>query len=153
MKKRRILGCALLAAALLAAWMLWPRPLAAEFDAGQRFAATVTVHGLEMDGHFSHPTSESETYTVEAGSPESAAVRAVLEGASYHLCLDSLTGEDCIEDIGEISIFLSNDAGESLHVFSGTGKLSCNGRVVRLNWGGKDAAALCAGLASALGAE
>ena len=150
-KKRFLWGLVLAAAVLVAAWMLWPRPLAGAFDAKRQFVASVTVSGLEVEAMVSHPTMETTPYTAAAGSPEGAAVRAVLERYSYHPCLDSLTVEDSLEDTGKLSILLYNNAEETLHVFSGTGKLFCNGRVVRVGyWGNREAEKLCEELAAAL---
>ena len=80
----------LAAAAVFAAWMLWPRPLAKAFDAEQGLAASVTASGVR-DGRAWMDSSEQ--YDLEEGC---AALREVLEGYSYHLCLDTLTGENAI---------------------------------------------------------
>lgn len=145
---------AVLAAVVFAAWMLWPRPLAGEFNAADGFSAVVIVRSVEIDGFQSHPTSEIREVSAGADSPKSAAVQAVLERYSYRLCLDTLTGKSGLEDIGETSVGLYGDAGSSLSVFSGTGKLLCNDRIVRVGcWGSKDAAALCRELLAALEAE
>ena len=80
----------LAAAAVFAAWMLWPRPLAKAFDAEQGLAASVTASGVR-DGRAWMDSSEQ--YDLEEGC---AALREVLEGYSYHLCWDTLTGENAI---------------------------------------------------------
>ena len=62
----------LAAAAVFAAWMLWPRSLAKAFDAEQGLAASVTAFGVR-DGRAWMDSSEQ--YDLEGGC---AALREVL---------------------------------------------------------------------------
>ena len=128
------------AAAVFAAWMLWPRSLAAAFDARGELSVTVITSGVEGVDMTSRPCGDVERYAVEAGSPQAGAIEKCLEGYSYHLCWESLTGESLIEDIGAVSVGLYGPEGD-LSVFSGTGKARLNGRTVRL--AGGRSAVLC----------
>lgn len=133
---------ALAAVVLFTAWMLRPRPLAAEFDAGRQFTALVTKSGIQSGELW---MDNSERYDLEG----SAALQKVLEGYSYHLCWESLIGEDAIDSIGDLSVDLY--AGEQgVRVFNGTEKLFCNDRVVRIYGGRRAAAALCEELLAVL---
>ena len=91
----------LAAAAVFAAWMLWPRPLAKAFDAEQGCAA----------------------------------LREVLEGYSYHLCLDTLTGENAIDGKGgtDHTVHLYNVSAQSL-ISNGTARIFVDGRVYRVGY-------------------
>lgn len=62
-------------------------------------SAAITTSGVEAVGMNSHPCQNMEEYTVEAGSPEAAALREILGRYAYHPCRDSLTGETGIQDI------------------------------------------------------
>lgn len=148
--RRKIPVLVLAAVVLFTAWMLWPRSLAAAFDARGDLSVSVITSGVEVVDMTSKPWQDVETYTVEAGSPEAAAVEKSLEGYSYRLCWDSLTGKSLIEDIGAVSVGLYSPEGD-LSVFSGTGKARLNGRTVRLT-GGRSAD-LCEKLRAALPGE
>ena len=117
----------LAAAAVFAAWMLWPRPLAKAFDAEQGLAASVTASGVR-DGRAWMDSSEQ--YDLEEGC---AALREVLEGYSYHLCLDTLTGENAIDGKGgtDHTVHLYNVSAQSL-ISNGTARIFVDGRVYRV---------------------
>lgn len=132
--RRTIPFLVLAAAAVFAAWMLWPRSLTAAFDAGGDLSASVITSGVEVVDMTSKPWQDVETYTVAAGSPEAVAIGKSLEGYSYRLCWDSLTGKNLIEDIGAVSVQMYGPESD-LSVFSGTGKVRLNGRTVRLTGG------------------
>lgn len=148
--RRKIPVLVLAAVVAFAAWMLWPRSLAGAFDARGYLSASIITSGVEVEDMTSKPWQDVETYTVEAGSPEAAAVEKSLQGYSYRLCWDSLTGKSLIEDIGAVSVKLYGPEGD-LSVFSGTGKIRLNGRTVRLT-GGRSAD-LCEKLCAVLQEE
>lgn len=148
--RRKIPVLVLAAVVLFTAWMLWPRSLAAAFDARGELSVTVITSGVEVVDMTSRPCGDVERYAVEAGSPQAGAIEKCLEGYSYHLCWESLTGESLIEDIGAVSVGLYGPEGD-LSVFSGTGKIRLNGRTVRLT-GGRSAD-LCEKLRAALPGE
>lgn len=150
MKRKQMIWGAVLAAVvvLFAAWMLWPRPLAAEFDAERQFVASVTKFGIK-DGKLRMDTDEQ--YDLEG----SAALQKVLEGYSYHLCWDSLTGENAIDGRGgtDETLHLYNSGDEEL-ISNGTSRLILNGRVVKVGyWGHGQGTALNQELLAALRAE
>lgn len=147
-RKQMIWGAVLTAVVLFAAWMLWPRPLAAEFDAEQQFAASVTKQGVR-DGKLWMDVSEQ--YELEG----STALQEVLEGYSYHLCWDSLTGENAIDGRGGTyeTLNLYNSGDERL-ISNGTSRLILNGRVVKVGyWGHGRGSALNQELLAALRGE
>ena len=119
----------LAAAAVFAAWMLWPRPLAKAFDAEQGLAASVTASGVR-DGRAWMDSSEQ--YDLEEGC---AALREVLEGYSYHLCLDTLTGENAIDGKGgtDRTVHLYNVNDQDL-TSNGTARIFVDGRVYRVGY-------------------
>lgn len=119
----------LAAAAVFAAWMLWLRPLAKAFDAEQGLAASVTASGVR-DGRAWMDSSEQ--YDLEEGC---AALREVLEGYSYHLCLDTLTGENAIDGKGgtDHTVHLYNVSAQSL-ISNGTARIFVDGRVYRVGY-------------------
>ena len=119
----------LAAAAVFAAWMLWPRPLAKAFDAEQGLAASVTASGVR-DGRAWMDSSEQ--YDLEEGC---AALREVLEGYSYHLCLDTLTGENAIDGKGgtDRTVHLYNVNDQNL-TSNGTARIFVDGRVYRVGY-------------------
>lgn len=143
--KKRILTAALLAVALFTAWMLWPRPLATEFDAGRQFAASVTTTGVQNGTSW---TDSSEQYDLEG----SAALQEVLEGYSYHLCWGSLLGENAIDGKGgsDAWLYINNNASEQL-ISNGTSRIFLNHRVVKVGYlGNRRGAALNQELLDAL---
>lgn len=149
MKRKLTAGVLLAAIALLAAWMLWPRPLTEAFDTGQTFTVYVTSAGVR-DGQLF--TDQDGPVTVEPGTPEAEAVRRVLAGHSYHLCLDTLLGADSLDGIGAQKVVLYGQDGAELSVFSGNTKIYCGGRYVRLDhWGQGRGAVLCEALIAAVG--
>lgn len=149
MKRRQMIRGAVLAAVVLfAAWMLWPRPLAAEFDAERQLAASVTKQGVR-DGKLWMDVSEQ--YELEG----SAALQEVLEGYSYHLCWDSLIGANAIDGRGGTyeTLNLYNSGDEGL-ISNGTSRLILNGRVVKVGyWGHGQGTALNQELLAALRGE
>ena len=128
MRKRAIWGT-VLAALLVVAWMLWPRSLAKAFDAEQQFVATVVKTGVKDGESWS---DSSEQYDLEEGC---AALREVLEGYSYHLCLDTLTGENAIDGKGgtDHTVHLYNVSAQSL-ISNGTARIFVDGRVYRVGY-------------------
>ena len=124
-RKRAVLLAAA-AVAVFAAWMLWPRSLAKAFDAERQFVASVAKVGVK-DGQLW--SDYSEQYDLEG----SALLREVLEGYSYHLCWDSLTGENAIDGKGGTneSLHLYNNGDEAL-ISNGTCRIMLNGRVVKV---------------------
>ena len=142
------------AAALLifAAWMLWPRSLGADPEIRGNVSALIITSGVEN----SQPYQDLEEYSLDADSPEAEALREILNRYSYHLCPDSLTAEDSISGIGSLSVTLYDpqDAEREFDVYSGTGKIWLNGRIVRLDYFGNGRAeALSRELANLLRGE
>lgn len=140
----------LLAAAALAfaAWMLWPRPLTDTLDLEDReIAGSILTSGWEEvrdEGNFyNQPTMDMERYTLPTGSEQAQAVLDLLDGYTWHPCWDTLTGETAISGIGDLSVMLYDprDAEQEFAVYSGTGKIRLNGRIVRLDYFGSGAAA------------
>ena len=119
----------LAAAAVFAAWMLWPRPLAKAFDAEQGLAASVTASGVR-DGRAWMDSSEQ--YDLEDGC---ARLQEVLEQYSYHLCLDTLAGENAIDGKGgtDHTVHLYNVSAQSL-ISNGTARIFVDGRVYRVGY-------------------
>lgn len=149
MRKKLIAGVLLAAVVLFTAWMLWPRPLAEAFDADQPFTVHVTDLGIRDGSAF---IETGDPVTVEPGTPEAEAVKQALAGHSYHLCLDTLTGTDSLDGIGARKIALYGQDGTELDVFSGSTRIYCGGRYVRLDyWGDARGAALCEELLAAVG--
>ena len=135
----------LLAAAVLAfaLWMLWPRSLAGTLGLeGREIAASVLTSGWEEvrdEGNFyNRPTMDMERYALPAGSEGARAVLELLDGYTWHPCWDTLTGETSISGIGSLSVTLYDpqDAEREFDVYSGTGKIWLNGRIVRLDYFG-----------------
>lgn len=122
---RRKKAVLLAAVAVFAAWMLWPRSLAKAFDAEQGLAASVVVSSVR-------DRDSSEQYDMEEGC---AALREVLEGYSYHLCWDTLTGENAIDGKGgtDHTVHLYNISAQSL-VSNGTARIFADGRVYRVGY-------------------
>ena len=153
----------LLAAAVLAfaLWMLWPRPLAGTLGLeGREIAASVLTSGWEEvrdEGNFyNRPTMDMERYALPAGSEGARAVLELLDGYTWHPCWDTLTGETSISGIGSLSVTLYDpqDAEREFDVYSGTGKIWLNGRIVRLDYFGNGRAeALSRELANLLRGE
>ena len=153
----------LLAAAVLAfaLWMLWPRSLTGTLGLeGREIAASVLTSGWEEvrdEGNFyNRPTMDMERYALPAGSEGARAVLELLDGYTWHPCWDTLTGETSISGIGSLSVTLYDpqDAEREFDVYSGTGKIWLNGRIVRLDYFGNGRAeALSRELASLLRGE
>ena len=153
MEKRRIVCGVLLAAVLaLAAWMLWPRSLGEVFDPAFPLSAAVTRDSFHIEGDFTVQDTETVSCTVKPGSPEMEAVCEILGRYRCHLCLDSLTGETVIQDVGDVGVRIRDQEGRELWVSSAkSGKIFLNHRVVRAGyWGGAKGAALCKELAAVL---
>lgn len=139
----------LLVAAVLAftAWMLWPRSLTGTLDLeGREISTSIITSGWEEvrdEGNFyNRPTMDMERYTLPADSEETRAVLDLLNDYTWHSCWDTLTGETSISGIGSLSVTLYDprDAERELTVYSGTGKIRLNGRIVRLGYFGNGAA-------------
>ena len=153
----------LLAAAALAfaAWMLWPRSLTDTLDLEDReIAVSILTSGWEEvrdEGNFyNQPTMDMERYALPAGSEGARAVLELLDGYTWHPCWDTLTGETSISGIGSLSVTLYDpqDAEREFDVYSGTGKIWLNGRIVRLEYFGNGTAEeLCKTLAAILREE
>ena len=140
----------LLAAAVLAfaLWMLWPRSLTGTLGLeGREISASIVTTGWEEvrdEGNFyNRPTMDMERYTLPAGSERSRTVLEKLDGYTWHPCWDTLTGETAISGIGDLSVMLYDprDAEQEFAVYSGTGKIRLNGRIVRLDYFGSGAVA------------
>ena len=153
----------LLAAVIMtfAAWMLWPRSLTDALGLeGREISVSIVTTGWEEvrdEGNFyNRPAMDMERYTLPAGSERSRAVLEQLDGYTWHPCWDTLTGETALSGIGDLSVTLydSQDAERAFSVYSGTGKLRLNGRIVRLDYFGNGRAeALCRELANLLRSE
>lgn len=153
----------LLAAAVLAfaLWMLWPRSLTSTLGLeGREIAASVLTSGWEEvrdEGNFyNRPTMDMVRYALPAGSEGARAVLELLDGYTWHPCWDTLTGETSISGIGSLSVTLYDpqDAEREFDVYSGTGKIWLNGRIVRLDYFGNGRAeALSRELANLLRGE
>ena len=153
----------LLAAVIMtfAAWMLWPRPLTGTLDLeGREISVSIVTTGWEEvrdEGNFyNRPAMDMERYTLPAGSEQSRAVLEKLDGYTWHPCWDTLTGETNISGIGCLSVTLYDpqDAEREFDVYSGTGKIRLNGRIVRLDYFGNGRAeALSRELANLLRGE
>ena len=97
-----------------------------------------------------------ERYTLPAGSEQARAVLELLDGYTWHPCWDTLTGETSISGIGSLSVTLYDpqDTEREFDVYSGTGKIWLNGRIVRLDYFGNGTAeALSRELANLLRGE
>ena len=153
----------LLAAAVLAfaLWMLWPRSLTGTLGLeGREIAASVLTSGWEEvrdEGNFyNRPTMDMVRYALPAGSEGARAVLELLDGYTWHPCWDTLTGETSISGIGSLSVTLYDpqDAEREFDVYSDTGKIWLNGRIVRLDYFGNGRAeALSRELANLLRGE
>ena len=153
----------LLAAAVLAfaLWMLWPRSFTGTLGLeGREIAASVLTSGWEEvrdEGNFyNRPTMDMVRYALPAGSEGARAVLELLDGYTWHPCWDTLTGETSISGIGSLSVTLYDpqDAEREFDVYSGTGKIWLNGRIVRLDYFGNGRAeALSRELANLLRGE
>ena len=139
----------LLAAAVLAfaLWMLWPRSLTGTLGLeGREISASIVTTGWEEvrdEGNFyNRPTMDMERYTLPAGSEQARAVLDLLDGYTWHPCRDTLTGETSISGIGSLSVTLYDpqNAEREFAVYSGTGKIRLNGKIVRLEYFGNGTA-------------
>ena len=149
--RRTIPFLVLAAAAVFAAWMLWPRSLgdALELEDSELGALILTAHVRDGKAY-----QEQEDYTLPAGSDQAEAVLDLLEQYSYHLCWDSLSDPSGISS-GTTSIHLAGGRElQTLVVQNGSGKMLLNGRVVRIGYfGSGQAAALCEQLSAILRGE
>ena len=153
----------LLAAVIMtfAAWMLWPRSLTDALGLeGREISVSIVTTGWEEvrdEGNFyNRPAMDMERYTLPAGSERSRAVLEKLDGYTWHPCWDTLTGETALSGIGDLSVTLYDpqDAEREFDVYSGTGKIWLNGRIVRLDYFGNGRAeALSRELANLLRGE
>ena len=150
-------SAAFIALLLFAAWMLWPRSLAADLETEDVLSVVVTTMGMDIardvDGAlFSQPTNEVKTYrNIPVDSEAGTAIQNALDGFSYRLCLDSLTGKQDISNIGSLGVSLYGQDDWECRVFSGTGKCFLNGRIVKITgWGNENAEKLCHALVTSL---
>ncbi|MDY3984427.1 hypothetical protein [Dysosmobacter sp.] len=74
-----------------------------------------------------------------------------MDGCTHRLCLESLTGNQSLSDIGSLQVNLYAQDGWELKVFNGTAKCFLNNRIVKISGGRKSAEQLCEELAAALG--
>lgn len=105
--------------------------------------------------HAAIPQSETTVLTVEPGSPEAAAVAAVLSRYTYHRCFKTLVKDNFISlsDKGDDSFYISSQNSDALHLnlFSHQ-HMGCGGQVYHIGWYGiKRGKQLGAELAQALG--
>ena len=154
-------GILLLLAAAIAAfavWMLWPRSLTETLDLdGQDLVVSVLASGVEIIRDecvlSSQPFIDQEQYILPAESEQAEAVLEALDGYTWHPCWDTLTGKTGLSGIGDLSValYVPRDGERAFAVYSGTGKIRLNGRIVRLDYFGNGAAgALCREMADHL---
>lgn len=158
MKKKTVCLAILGLAIAFAAWMLWPRSFTAGLRSDDIMAAFVITDGVEFaqdeGAFFSQPTHHIESYRdIAADSDTAASIREILNGCTYHLCLESLTGKQSLSDIGSLQVNLYTQGGWEFKVFNGTAKCFLNNRIVKISGCGKSAEQLCAELAAALKAS
>ena len=102
----------------------------------------------------SQPNNSIESYhDIAADSDTAASIRETLNGCTYHLCLESLTGKQSLSDIGSLQVNLYTQGGWEFKVFDGTTKCFLNNRIVKISGGRKSAEKLCEELAAALRAS
>lgn len=111
MKRKIFYGCLLVLAALFAAWMLWPRPLAGGLGMAGPLSALVITDDMEVTYDegipVARPVGNVEFYDeIPADSAAGTAIWQVLENHTYHLCLDTLTEKQGLEDIGQLQVNL-----------------------------------------------
>ena len=157
--KKKIACLAVLGLSIaFAAWMLWPRSFSSDFGSNDALSAFVMTLGIEQvwdEGvPSSQPNNHIESYhDIAADSDTAASIREILNGCTYHLCLDSLTGKQSLSDIGSLQVNLYTQGGWEFKAFNGTAKCFLNNRIVKITGGRKSAEKLCEELAAALRAS
>nr|WP_325195362.1 hypothetical protein [uncultured Oscillibacter sp.] len=157
--KKKIACLAVLGLSIaFAAWMLWPRSFSSDFGSNDALSAFVMTLGIEQvwdEGvPSSQPNNHIESYhDIAADSDTAASIREILNGCTYHLCLDSLTGKQSLSDIGSLQVNLYTQGGWEFKAFNGTAKCFLNNRIVKISGGRKSAEKLCEELAAALRAS
>lgn len=139
MKKYICLGI-LIPAATIGAWMLWPRPMENTINPTHEFSIS-TANWIWNQKRANYDI-ETENFTLEANSEEGEAIHAILSNYSYHPCLDTVTGNDTIHDIGTIELYICGRAPtdkssftESLTLLS-QAKFRYQGRIYRIGYFG-----------------
>ena len=155
MKKKTACLAVLGLAIAFAVWMLWPRSFLTDLGSNDVLSAFVMTLGIEQvwdEGvPSSQPNNHIESYhDIAADSDTAASIREILNGCTYHLCLESLTGKQSLSDIGSLQVNLYTQGGWELKVFDGTTKCFLNNRIVKISGGRKSAEQLCEELTAAL---
>ena len=158
MKKKTVCLAIFGLAIAFAAWMLWPRSFSSDFGSNDALSAFVMTLGIEQvwdEGvPSSQPNNHIESYhDIAADSDTAASIREILNGCTYHLCLESLTRKQSLSDIGSLQVNLYTQGGWEFKVFNGTSKCFLNNKIVTISGGRKGAEQLCEELAAALGAS
>ena len=157
--KKKIAWLAILGLAItFAVWMLWPRSFSSDLGSNDALSAFVMTLGIEQVWNegvpSSQPNNHIESYhDIAADSDTAVSIREILNGCTYHLCLESLTGKQSLSDIGSLQVNLYTQGGWEFKVFNGTSKCFLNNRIVKISGCGKSAEQLCAELAAALKAS
>ena len=157
--KKKIACLAVLGLAIaFAVWMLWPRSFLTDLGSNDVLSAFVMTLGIEQvwdEGvPSSQPNNHIESYRdIESDSDTAASIREILNGCTYHLCLESLTGKQSLSDIGSLQVNLYAQGGWEFKVLNGTSKCFLNNKIVTISGGRKGAEHLCEELAAALRAS
>lgn len=115
---------------------------------------TLGIEQVWNEGISSQPNNSIESYhDIAADSDTAASIREILNGCTYHLCLESLTGKQSLSDIGSLQVNLYTQGGWEFRCFDGTAKCFLNNRIVKISGGRKSAEKLCEELATALRAS
>lgn len=157
--KKKIAWLAILGLAItFAVWMLWPRSFSSDLGSNDALSAFVMTLGIEQVWNegvpSSQPNNHIESYhDIAADSDTAVSIREILNGCTYHLCLESLTGKQSLSDIGSLQVNLYTQGGWEFKVFNGTSKCFLNNRIVKISGGRKSAEKLCEELAATLRAS
>ena len=157
--KKKIAWLAILGLAItFAVWMLWPRSFSSDLGSNDALSAFVMTLGIEQVWNegvpSSQPNNHIESYhDIAADSDPAASIRETLNGCTYHLCLESLTGKQSLSDVGSLQVNLYTQGGWEFKVFNGTSKCFLNNRIVKISGGRKSAEKLCEELAATLRAS
>ena len=157
--KKKIAWLAILGLAItFAVWMLWPRSFSSDLGSNDTLSAFVMTLGIEQVWNegvpSSQPNNHIESYhDIAADSDTAASIREILNGCTYHLCLESLTGKQSLSDIGTLQVNLYTQGDWEFKVFNGTSKCFLNNRIVKISGGRKSAEKLCEELAATLRAS
>lgn len=157
--KKKIAWISILGLAItFAAWMLLPRSFSSGLESSATLSAFVMTLGIEQVWDEGVPTSQPNNHIesyhdIAADSDTAASIREILNGCTYHLCLESLTGKQSLSDIGSLQVNLYTQGGWEFKDFNGTAKCFLNNRIVKISGGRKSAEKLCEELAAALRAS